>query len=184
MARRNFDDLTDKGWVSVALIPSIGSLGGESRAVMVGLLGTLRSMVAAGHQPDDYLLARFTDGRTKAVVLSDGTSSSDTLSALRNECGPVARAFNISVVSDAGCVLLRVVDLVSPGTLRVEQRGRWSNGLLECDEPVWVSETVASYSRDVRNSAIFAGSLGMTTGWLPNVDSSLLPAGVLSSPVW
>lgn len=151
---------------------------------MVGLLGTLRSMVAAGHQPDDYLLVRFTDGRTKGVVLSDGTPASDLLAGLRNEYGPVDSALDISVVSSAGRVLLRVADLVSPGAPRVEQRGEWRNGQFAYDEPVWGSAGAANYSRDVRNSAIFAGSLGMTTGWLPKVDSSLSPAGVLSSPVW
>jgi len=153
--------------------------------VMVGLLGTLRCIVTAGHQPDDYLLVRFTDGRTKAAVLSEGAPAVDTLAELRNEYGPVASALSISVVSGAGYVLLRVADLVPPGAPRVEQRGEsCSNGQLEYDEPVWAAAAAANYSQDVRNSAIFAGSLGMTTGWLPNVDSSLSPAGVLSSPVW
>ena len=151
---------------------------------MAGLLGTLRSMVAADHQPDNYLLVRFTDSRTQATVVSDGTPVADTLAALRNEYGPVASALSISVVSGVGRVLLQVADLASPGAPRVEQHGKWFNGLLKYDEPVWASATAARYSRDVRNSAIFAGSLGMTTGWLPNVDSSLSPAGVLSSPVW
>lgn len=151
---------------------------------MVGLLGTLRSMVAAGHQPDSYLLVRFTDGRTKAAVLSEGASAVDLLAGLRNEYGPVASALDISVVNGAGYVLLRVADLAAPGAPLVEQRGEWFNGQLVYDEPVWAARDADRYSRDLRNSAIFAGSLGMTTGWLPNVDSSLSPAGVLSSPVW
>lgn len=35
-----------------------------------------------------------------------------------------------------------------------------------------------------RNAAIFAASLGMTTGALPKVEASSSPAGVLSPPVW
>ena len=35
-----------------------------------------------------------------------------------------------------------------------------------------------------RNSAIFAASLGMTTGALPKVEVSSSPAGVSSAPVW
>ena len=44
-----------------------------------------------------------------------------------------------------------------------------------------VRECSASRSR---NSAIFAASLGMTTGAFPNVETSLSPAGVSSLPVW
>ena len=147
---------------------------------MAGLLGTLRSMVATGHQPDDYLLVGFTDGRAKAAVLSEAAPAVDVLAGLRNEYGPVASALSTSVMIDAGYVLLRVVDLVSAGAPLVEQHGEWINGRLECAEPCWTEAFGAGYSRDLRNSAIFAGLLGMTTGWLPNVDSSFSPAGVLS----
>jgi hypothetical protein len=46
----------------------------------------------------------------------------------------------------------------------------------------WV-ETQPS-ARESRNSAIFAASLGMTTGALPNVGLSLAPSGAVKSPVW
>ena len=38
-------------------------------------------------------------------------------------------------------------------------------------------------ARESRNSAIFAASLGMVTGALPNVGSIPAPSGLLSSPV-
>ena len=137
-------------------------------------------MVAAGHRPDNYLLARFTDGRAKAVLLSEDMLADDRLATLRSEHGPVASALHVSIVSGPGSILLRVEDLTSPDGPRLEQRGERINGLLKCDEPVWAARDAGCYSRDLRNSAIFAESLGMTTGWLPKVDSSLSPAGVSS----
>lgn len=37
---------------------------------------------------------------------------------------------------------------------------------------------------DSSNWAIFAASLGMTTGALPNVGCSLVPSGAVKPPVW
>lgn len=164
----------------VAFAGPVGHEQGESRALLADLLASLQSMVAAGHRPDDYLLVRLTDGRTKASVLSAGMSAADVLDRMRNEHGPVASAVHASVADLPVGTVLRVADLTSPGLLLREQRVRWRNGLLEFSEPVWVSVSEASYSRDLRNSAILAGSLGMTTGWLPKVDASLSPEGVLS----
>lgn len=145
---------------------------------MLGLLATLRSMVAAGHEPDDYLLVRFTDGRTKAAVIREGAAS-DRLAVFRNEYGPVASALHVGATSGPGTVLLRVTDFTSRGS-RWEQQGEWLGGELKWTQPIEVATAADSYSRDLRKSAILPASLGMTTGWLPNVDSSLSPAGVLS----
>jgi len=166
--------------VSVALVPLVDRANGELRAVMMGLLATLRGMVAVGHQPDDYLLVRFTDDRTKASVLPEGTLATDTLAALINEYGPVASALNVSVASSGHALLLCVTDLTSLGSPRLEQRAVWAGGSLKFEGTTWKPAAGESYSRDLRNSAIFAESLGMTTGWLPNVDRIFSPPGVAS----
>ena len=56
-----------------------------------------------------------------------------------------------------------------------------------CEAYVVSAEGVRSAGRAAslsRNAAIFAASLGMTTGAFPKVDASFSPAGVSSPPVW
>ena len=48
----------------------------------------------------------------------------------------------------------------------------------EARRTVWKITEASNYSRASRNSAIFPGSFGITTGWLLNVNASASPPGV------
>ncbi len=160
--------------------------------LMAGLLDGLVRMLRAGHEPSPYLLMRLTDGRVKAVRLAEERhAAATTLRQTENESGPASRAFQVGV-DQAGTrlktkVRAEVRNLLRQGPAAVEQE-------LICDgaearpigAPRWLTqaEEPPQSAVESRNAAIFAASLGMTTGRLPNVDLSLLPSGASSCPVW
>lgn len=156
---------------------------GELQTTQEDFLQSLRGMLGVGYRPQNYLLVRFTDDRTKATTVDDERVARETLTALRNEHGPARYALFLAVTGDALEPTLQVRDLAAAGAPVVRQNAYLRAGTLSFDTPTWdLGE--AAHSRDCKNSAIFLGSFGITTGWLPNVDSNFSPPGVSSSPVW
>ncbi len=151
----------------------------ELPATQEDFLQGLRGMLRAGYRPQSYLLVRFTDERTKATAVDDERIARETLTSLCNEYGPARRAFYLEVTGDPPEPTLRIEDLVAQGRPRIEQKSCFRAGALTFEAPTWESEE-RTHSRDCKNSAIFPGSFGITTGWFPNVDSSFSPPGVSS----
>ena len=73
--------------------------GAEPRWNLVAdLRGSMRRMMARGHRPGTFLVARLTDGRIKLVELDGRPEDAATrLAVLKNEHGPVNLAVVISV---------------------------------------------------------------------------------------
>lgn len=152
----------------------------QGREVLKGFLKTLRGMLRNGYRPQSYLLVCLTDGRTKVVAVGDTGAAGKQFASLRNEYGPLRNAFYVEVTGDETEPTLRIEDLVAAGKPRVEQKTRLRAGVLTFQTPTWQTEEPGPHSRDCKNSAIFFGSFGITTGWLPNVDSSFSPPDVAS----
>ena len=186
--------LTDKGWVDAPgpiLAPALATAleqHNDPARLMAGLLDGLVRMLRAGHEPSPYLLMRLTDGRVKAVRLAEERHAAATaLRQTENEYGPPSLALQVGVDQAGNLVRAEVRNLLRQGPAAVEQE-------LICDgaeaRPIgarrWLTqaEEPPQSAVESRNAAIFAASLGMTTGRLPNVDSSLLPSGASSCPVW
>ena len=85
------------------------------------LLESLQRMAAAGHQPGRYVVVRLTDGRVRGyAMLDEHASPFELISQIRNESGPLSRAFLVgSKISQSG-VRVFVEDLL--GDRRLEQR--------------------------------------------------------------
>ena len=71
--------------------------------LVADLRGSMRRMMARGHRPGSFLLARLTDGRIKLVEL-DGRpeDAAARLALLKNEHGPVNLAVVVSVNFSGG----------------------------------------------------------------------------------
>ena len=164
--------------------------------LMADLLDGLILMLRAGHLPSSYLLIRLTDGRVKAFRTAAGRqAATQALREIQNEFGPVGLAFKVSVerLAVGGWegplprVRAGVRNLLRRGPAGIEQdllcQGAEARAI---GTPRWLTraEEAPQSEAESRNAAIFAASLGMTTGRLPNVDSSLPPSGASSSPVW
>ncbi len=165
---------------------------------MADLLDGLILMLGAGHLPSSYLLIRLTDGRVKVFRTAAGRqAAAQALGEIQNEFGPVGFAFEVSVERLAGegpgwegppsRVRASVKNLLRCGPAGMEQdllrHGAEARAI---GTPRWLTRAEEAPQSEVesRNAVIFAASLGMTTGRLPNVDSSLPPSGASSSPVW
>ncbi len=184
----------DKGWVDAPGLSPALAIALERHAnparLMAGLLDGLVRMVRAGHEPSPYLLMRLTDGRVKAVRLV-GQDAAASLMQTENEYGPASFAFQVGVEvgvdHSASHVRAEVRNLRKQGPAAVEQELiRDEAKARRIGAPRWLPQPDRPPQSAVesRNAAIFAASLGMTTGRLPNVDSSLLPSGASSCPVW
>ncbi|MDA1315403.1 MAG: hypothetical protein O2968_18900 [Acidobacteria bacterium] len=157
----------------------IAAEGHQHGTLLEGFLKTMRGMLSSGHRPQNYLLVCLTDGRTKAAAVADAWAAAEHFTCLRNEYGPVRNAFFLEVSGDATEPTLCIRDLAVTGAPSVRQKAHFHAGVLAFDTPTWERpETV--HSRDCKNAAIFPGSFGITTGWLPNVDSIFSPPGVAS----
>ena len=67
------------------------------------LRGSMRRMMARGHRPGSFLLARLTDGRIKLVELDGRPEEAPSrLALLKNEHGPVNLAVVVSVNFSGG----------------------------------------------------------------------------------
>ncbi len=67
------------------------------------LRGSMRRMMARGHRPGTFLLARLTDGRIKLVELGGRPEEAPLrLAVLKNEHGPVNLAVVVSVSFSGG----------------------------------------------------------------------------------
>lgn len=145
----------------------------------VQLLDSLSRMLRQGHRPANYLLLRLTDGRVKAVLVPDGLAQARAEARrIRNENGPLEVALYAAVSERDGALLIEVGDLAS---------GRRSRAILQDRGGAWRWLGRSSYpeagSDDRRKSAIFAASLGMTIGLLPNAGAIAAPPAVSSCPV-
>lgn len=150
------------------------------------LLASLVRMVRAGHRPSDGLMIRLGDGRVKLYTGPNVAGMShEWLRRLSNEYGALRLAVRVTVEEHNGAALL-MVEVLQPWRGRVEQRcHRLADGSF-LEGPI-----VRSRANETdqcpglsKNAAIFARSLGITTGLLPNADVSNWPDGVFSSPVW
>ena len=143
------------------------------------ILATALRMAAAGHAPSDLLLLRLTDGRVRVFP---GAAASERLNRIGHENGPAAAAFRVSCERSKSGVTAEVQDWTrgSAETWRqaavVDSAGRWKQ-LPPTREP-------AQLESESRKAAIFAASLGMTTGALPKAASIESPPGVFKPPVW
>ncbi len=182
----------DKGWVdALALAPAIAlEQHNDPARLMAGLLDGLVRMLRAGHEPSPYLLMRLTDGRVRAVRLA-GQDAAPALTQTQNEYGPASFAFQVGVEigvdHSASQLRAEVRNLLRQGPAVVEQEMiRDGAEARPIGAPRWLTQPEAPSQSAVesRNAVIFAASLGMTTGGLPNVDLSLLPSGASSCPVW
>ncbi len=178
-----------------ALVPLIRENDSEG-SLMAALLEGLQRMVVAGHRPSAFLLARLTDGRVKLFATPEGSDQArERTVRLRNECGPLEQAFHVAVAYERESLELVVENLCGGGPRRVAQRWdrraaawraleppRWADA-----DPAHASAPANHYGDECRglfnNSAILAASLGMTTGWLPKVETSLAPSGADNFPV-
>ena len=164
--------------------------------LMADLLDGLILMLRAGHVPSSYLLIRLTDGRGKAFRTAAGRQAeAQVLREIQNEFGPVGFAFEVGVERLAvegwegqpAQVRAGVRNLLRRGPAGIEQdllrHGAEARAI---GTPRWLTRAEEAPQSEVesRNAAIFAASLGITTGRLANVDSSLPPSGASSSPVW
>ena len=79
------------------------------------LRGSMRRMMARGHRPGSFLVARLTDGRIKLSRL-DGRAedAAARLARLRNEYGPVNLAVVVEVLFSKGQWNIRVEEAGSP----------------------------------------------------------------------
>lgn len=155
-------------------------------SLIADLLEALQRMVRRGHVPSSMLLVSLTDGRIRLnASVGDRSEATGCLLQIRNEYGPVRRALWISVERRGPVVQLGVEPLVSPpGTelpqalqaaARIGARVGAAHAFAGEGSAVTVDFSVAS-----RYSAMRDGSLGITTGWLPNVDSISPPSGARS----
>lgn len=155
---------------------------------MASLLDGLVRMLRAGHKPSPYLLIRLTDGRVKAVSLAEsGHEAARVLRQTENEYGRASLAFQVGVDQADAHVRAEVRNLLIRGPAAVEQELVFDGAKATLvGEARWLKQPEAPHQSvaEPRNASIFAASLGMTTGRLPNVDSSLLPSGASSWPVW
>ncbi len=145
----------------------------------VQLLDSLSRMLRRGHRPANYLLLRLTDGRVKAVLVPDGLAQARAEARrIRNENGPLEVALYAAVSERDGALLIEVGDLAS---------GRRSRAILRDNGGAWRWLGRSSYPEagpdDRRKSAIFAASLGITIGLLPNAGAIAAPPAVSSCPV-
>ena len=135
-------------------------------------------MAFSGHAPSDTLLVRMTDGRVR-VLPCDGCR--ERLESLRHESGPIAAAYLVSCALTADVLEAQVEDwsgdepCVWIQSSRLDADGRWLSSAPEA--------RAFHPESDSRNAAIFAESLGMTTGALPKVDEISSPLGAFNSPV-
>ncbi len=73
------------------------------------LRGSMRRMMARGHRPGSFLVARLTDGRIKLSRLDGRTEDVEArLARLRNEYGPVNLAVVVEVFFSEGKWDIRV----------------------------------------------------------------------------
>jgi hypothetical protein len=165
---------------------------GADQPLMAELLETLQRMVRRGYLPTSLLLVQLTDGRVKLdASIEDAGQARDRLRRMGNEFGPARTALWISVERAGPAVQLAVESLTGPPQ-------RIATGL-ECGAPAVTGKSAGLQvlaagegSKDgsgdgaasSRKRAMRAASFGITTGWLPKVDSSWRPPGARSSPVW
>lgn len=155
-------------------------------ALTADLLELLQRMVRRGHLPSSVLLVSLTDGRIRLhASVENRREARDCLSRIRNEYGPVRRALWISVERRGSMVELAVEPLISlPGAgCPRAYRAEASLDARDCVVQAFAGEGSAvtvDRSASFKYSAMREGSLGMTTGWLPNVDPISLPSGARS----
>ena len=103
---------TDKGHVKFA--PETAPL--EPRWNLVfDLRGSMRRMMARGHRPGSFLVARLTDGRIKLSRLNGRAEDAEArLAQLRNEYGPVHLAVVVKVLFSKGKWDIRVEEPGAP----------------------------------------------------------------------
>jgi hypothetical protein len=161
------------------------------------LLEALQRMVRRGHLPSSALVVRLTDGRVRLnYSVENREQARDGLRRICNEYGPARTALWVSVERQGTAVQLAVETLkpviggAAATVLRAESYLDWQPAS-ECVSRC-TSQTLAGagstgfpadFSASSRNRAMREASLGITTGWLPNVDSMLLPSGARSWPV-
>ncbi len=142
------------------------------------LLSTLLQMAFAGHAPSDTLLVRMTDSRVRVLP---GDRCRERLESLPNESGPIAAAYRVSCALSKDVLEAAVEDWsgaeprIWSQSSRLDAEGRWLSS-----EPRMQALQAESESS---NAAIFAESLGMTTGALPKVDAISSPLGAFNAPV-
>jgi len=161
-----------------------GSTEDGDQAFMAEVLEALQRMVWRGHLPTSLLLVHLTDSRLKLdASIRDLGEAKDRLSRVCNEYGPARIALWISVERVGPAVHLGVERLTGAPlkvatSLRLAPRPHTfaaGEGSAGCS---------SDFSAAAKNRAMREASLGMTTGWLPKVDSIWLPSGARSWPVW
>ncbi len=155
-------------------------------SLIADLLEALQRMVRRGHLPSSALVVTLTDARIRVnASVENRTEALERLLEIRNEYGPVRRALWISVERRGPIVRLGVEPLVStsgaelPQAFQAEARIGSRDGAAQAFAGEGSAVTV-DFSVSSRYSAMRDASLGITTGWLPNVDSISLPSGARS----
>lgn len=129
------------------------------------LLQVVDAATQFGGSPEACLLLRLTDGRVKVLSLA-GQKTETLLNQLVRRYGPIEAAYAIEPGSR-----LRVRDLLH-GRSWLHCTEGWAYDESH-DQPCFATGLS-------RNAAIFAASLGMSTGALPNVETILSPPGVFN----
>lgn len=149
---------------------------------MAELLEALQRMVWRGHLPTSLLLVHLTDGRVKLdASIGDLREARDRLRRVCNEYGPARIALWISVEREGTAVHLAVERLT--GAPRKVAGGSWLPPRPQAFTAGEGSACSIDFSASSKNFAMREASLGITTGWLPKVDSIWLPSGARSWPV-
>lgn len=173
----------------------------EDEALSGDLLQALQRMVRRGHLPSSTLLVRLTDGRVRLhYSLQNRGEASDCLRRIRNEYGPVGTALWVSVAQEGTNVQLAIEELTpEPGGRmppirsaetrleampclpgQVSHSDALPNGRCQTFAGDGSTGRTSDFSASSKNFAMREASLGINTGWLPNVDSMLLPSGARS----
>ena len=159
---------------TAALLPI--QLQNPDETLLADLHALASRMIRQGHRPSSFLLLRLTDGRIKMVQSRGGSEQArEDLRRITNEYGPVGAAFRVWTEEEGGELVARVDNLTGSCEDIAEQTPAPSRNPLAIPYPCRDSPS--------RNSAILAGSLGMTTGLLPNVGSIFPAPGASNCPV-
>jgi hypothetical protein len=158
------------------------------------LLEALQRMVRRGHLPSSALVVCLTDGRVRLhCSVQDREQARNCLRRICNEYGPARTALWVSVERQGTAVQLAVETLTAAisgaaaTVLRAESHLDCQSAS-ECVSPC-TPQTLAGagstgvpadFSASSRKRAMREASLGITTGWLPKVDSILMSPGARS----
>ena len=149
----------------------------------IDFLEALQRMVRQGHLPSSLLAVRLTDGRIRLnALVRNPREARDALTTLCNEHGPAEIALWISAVREGAAVRLAVESLAGAAHTAGSTVCRLEMPLAAAGHTFAGegSGRSAGFSASSRKRAMREASLGITTGWLPNVELSLLPSGARS----